>query len=38
MSDQSSGHGPKPIVKLTGTDGNAYSILAQCQRAANKSQ
>lgn len=26
----------KPIVKLTGMDGNAFSILARCRVAAKK--
>jgi hypothetical protein len=26
----------KPPVKLTGRDGNAFSILAACQKAARK--
>ena len=26
----------KPVVKLTGTDGNAFAILAKCRAAARK--
>lgn len=33
MSDEQ-----KPEVELVGNDGNAYSILAACQRAARKAK
>lgn len=26
----------KPVVQLTGTDGNAFAVLAACRKAARK--
>lgn len=28
----------RPQIKLTGTDGNAYSVLAKCIKAARKAK
>jgi len=36
MTTQQHNNWPRPTLKLTGTDGNAYAIMAACQQAAER--